>query len=273
MVTMTRQQSGLLQGGYAYEIATPEPYIGRTYYEMTVQLPEDVPNIFVDCLLNELRPDKILHEFSKSQQLRLEGGFDRFYATYVSDARRLEFLTLMTPNIMYEIMKLGLTCDIELVNKRLMLYWPVPKGKHDPSQEMVEAATILTQKLDRILRRFDDLHEATPVDETIDAARKAGTRLENPSRQLNPVQTPAKIADFVVFGTPLALFSLAVALFGVEDASNEQDALASMAGWLFFWSFVFAILIPFYILGRRIIDRKHRRSLAEEYEKARQQLE
>lgn len=273
MVAMTKQRSGLLQGGYAYEITTPQPYIGRTYYEMTVQLPEDVPNIFVDCLLNDLRPDKILHEFSKSQQLRLEGGFDRFYATYVSDVRRLEFLALMTPNIMYEIMKLGLTCDIELVNKRLMMYWPVPKDKHDPSQEMIEVAGILTQKLNRILQRFDDLHEATPVDETIDAARKAGTRLENPSRQLNLPQTPAKIADFVAFGMPFVLFSLAVALFGVEDAANEQDTLASIARWFFFWSFVFALLIPFYVLGRRIIHRKHHRWLAEEYEKTRQQLE
>lgn len=273
MVSMTQEQSGLLQVGYAYDIAIPEPYIGRTYYEMTIQLPEDVPNIFVDCLLNDLRPDKILHEFSKSQQLRLEGGFDRFYATYVSDVRRLEFLTLMAPNIMYEIMKLGLTCDIELVNKRLMLYWPIPEDKHDPSEEMIASATILTQKLDRLLRRFDDLHEATPDDETIDAARKAGTRLENPSRQLNPPQTPAKIADFIVFGMPLVLFSLAVALFSVEDVTNKQDTQVSVAGWLLFWSFVFVILIPFYVLGRRIMARKYRRRLAEEYGKARQQLE
>lgn len=271
-----QKQTGKLESGYEYEILFPTRY-GHPCYEMTVGLPEDVPNIFVDCLLNDLRPEKLLHAFSESQRLRLEGAFSDFYDTYVSDVRRIEFLTVMTPNIMYEIMKLGLTCDIEFVNKRMVVYWPVPVDKHDPCTEMIGAASILTQKLHRILQRFDDLHEATPTDETIIAAREAGTRLENASMEFRRPRTVFQVVDRIMQVALLlsnGLWLIAFLLYTSLDGDTESGkALLNFA----VWSVIPALLVLFiallyFIFVRRGMKRRYTERLRRDYEVARQNL-
>lgn len=270
-------KTGTLLSGYSYEIAFPNPRIWQDYYIMTISLPYNIPHIFIDCLLNDLMPEKLLHNFSASQKLTLEGAFSDFYVTYVSDIRRIEFLTLMTPNVMYEVMKPGLMCDVEFVDKRLVLYWPARQNDNELMQTMITSGDLLTQKLDRILRRFSDLQEVVPVDATTSSAREAGMRLDNATLEIARPRTLVQTLDLVaLLATVLPLGVLVFLFIIVSSVDDSAQAMGLIMPLYDFWIrgvvVVMLIVICYRLFVRKTFVKRYKEQLRHDFEVARKNL-
>jgi hypothetical protein len=268
--------TGTLESGYNYELKTPDKKY-MPFYNMTVTLPHDVPHFFVDCRLNDLEPKLLLHEFSRKQQIVLEGSFSEFYDAYSSEAQRLNFLSLVTPNIMYTIMKQGLKCDIELVDKRLQIFWPMPTGTSDPTADIIAAANELTSQLDRLFRRYDKIADLQPDDPGIAAAIKNGTRLQNGTTETKAPRTYVDVADIIAWiGVGVVTTLLAISLFNTSDEGDAiRDDTSGFIMALVVVSLVvalFVVALPYWGFIRKRIVKRYRRGLEARFEAARHHL-
>jgi hypothetical protein len=268
--------TGTLASGYTYTLKSPEKFT-MSYYYMTVDLPYDVPDFFIDCKLNDLTPQKLLYGFSKKQQIKLEGGFADYYDTYTSEAEKLDFLSMFTPNIMYTIMKLGILCDIEFVDQRLELYWPFStKDKAaDPTNDILQAATALTQQLDRLLKRYNTIVDLKPGDESFSQAVETGSRLQDTGNHGTPAPSPYIGA----VDTAVGILTLALAiLITVGLFRSMQTAPENLVTYVILDIILAGVIVlllvylPYSLLIRKLMIRSYKRRLMAHYQATRQNL-
>lgn len=268
--------TGTLASGYTYTLKSPEKFT-MPYYYMTVDLPHNVPDFFIDCKLNDLTPQKLLYGFSKNQQIKLEGDFSDYYDTYTSEVERLDFLSMFTPNIMYTIMKLGMLCDIEFVDQRLELFWPIGgKGDStDPTNDIIQAATALTQQLDRLLKRYDTIVDLKPENESFTEAVNTGSRLQDAGNPATPAPTLyIGITNTAVSITSLALAILiAVGLFGSMQVAPKDTVTYSILDIVLAGILVLLfVYLPYSLVIRKLMVRNYKKRLMAHYQATRRSL-
>jgi len=99
---------------------------GKEHHEwgyVAVRLPVALPHIVLDAKGNNgLGRRKLPIAFERSQRLRLEGDFDRFFELYCPDGYETDALYLFTPDVMAGFIDTTAELDVEIVDDHLFLY-------------------------------------------------------------------------------------------------------------------------------------------------------
>lgn len=108
-------------GNYSYRPSEGEKprYAGI----ISVNLPKNLPNVFIDSKKNNFLGINSLDKFySKKQVLQLEGDFNNYFTIYVPQDYQKDALYFLTPELMALLVDYGQDYDIEVINNTLKFY-------------------------------------------------------------------------------------------------------------------------------------------------------
>jgi hypothetical protein len=101
---------------------------GETYYSaITIDLETAVPEIVLDARRNNRWVSSLPNYYNQNQRLRLEGDFDKYFDLYAPAKRRIEALSIITPDVMQALISTGYKFDLEIIggnNAQLVISTP-----------------------------------------------------------------------------------------------------------------------------------------------------
>jgi len=128
------------------------------YSVMTVELPRSLPNVLFDSIKHRRRQFRF--HFAKSQLHRLEGDFDKYFATYFPKGYTIDSMSFISPDVMWALREAG-DYDVEIVGNRIFLYGQLNDPKAQLDDMHTKLMSIKKQLLDNILTYRD---ERLPMD-------------------------------------------------------------------------------------------------------------
>lgn len=110
-----------------------------------IKLPKKLPHILLDSKHNDTNilgyQKSSINHLDKQYRISLEGDFDQHYQLYSAFPHPQDTLTILTPDVMQELIRLDDKADIEIVGDRLMVFTPISaSGAHQ------------TERISRLLR-------------------------------------------------------------------------------------------------------------------------
>lgn len=153
----TRVLSGLIADlpfhcfEYYYETGSGKSRRSYDAMVMEVTLPRVLPQFVIDSQLEDVMPIV----FDKSQKIELEGDFHKYFDLYAPDTYGISALTILAPDAMEELMQHAALCDIEVVENKLLFYWPAPAKTKSQYEEIFNTAQAVITKLGKKLTQAD----------------------------------------------------------------------------------------------------------------------
>lgn len=147
------------------------------YSVMRVTLPRKLPNVVFDSLEHQQRQFRMV--FEGSQYIRLEGNFNKYFATYFGKGYTIDDLSFITPEVM-EALLAARTYDIEIVHNSLLLFGQIQTDPQTQLQDMSQAIHTIRQKLLNNILTYRD--ERLPYDEGRRVVARAGMFLGKQTR-------------------------------------------------------------------------------------------
>lgn len=123
------------------------------YGVMSTKLPRKLPNVFFDS--RQARGRQFRFHFARSQRHSLEGDFDKFFVTYFPEAYKIDSLSFISPDVMWQLREAA-DYDIEIADDRLFLYGPLFAPEAQLTDMAAKLAAIKKELLDNILTYRDE---------------------------------------------------------------------------------------------------------------------
>jgi hypothetical protein len=98
--------------------------VGRsaTRHYIAVTLPGPLPHLILDATVNDGLTSDLPIGVDRSQQLSLEGNFDRWFRVYAPNAYESDALYVLTPDVMAALMDQAFNYNVEIVDNRLVFF-------------------------------------------------------------------------------------------------------------------------------------------------------
>lgn len=146
-----------------YYIMAKEGYGKRKFptYErvMTIKLPQKMPRIIIDCHvgnagLNEASASKADAKLdAQLENIVLEGDFSRYFTVKAARQDSIDVLSILTPDIMQQLIAMKAVCDIEFLEDRLYFTWSERKMDTASYEKVFSTAQLILVELERKLRQ------------------------------------------------------------------------------------------------------------------------
>ncbi len=146
-------------GGYRWTPAPERSNREQRWSFVELPLPAPLPHIVLDARGNDsLLRGGLPVDYERSQRLRLEGDFDRYFTLHCPVGYEADALYLFTPDVMARFIDHAAVLDVEIIDDRLFLYARRDLVSTDPATWIWLASVIdaLTEKVDRWERWRDD---------------------------------------------------------------------------------------------------------------------
>lgn len=133
---------------------------------VAIRLPASLPHVVLDAKgNNSLGRRNLPVEFARSQRLRLEGDFDRYFELYCPDGYETDALYLFTPEVMAGFIDTAAELDVEIVDDHMFLYSRKDLSTLDPEtwRWLFSIVDALTEQVARWERWRDERLGATHV--------------------------------------------------------------------------------------------------------------
>lgn len=116
-------------------------------------LPRKVPHMVIDSLAEyAIKRESFLNTpFDRSQKLKLEGDFYKYFDLYASDKFGKSALTKMAPDIIDVLMKYSAKCNVEIIDNKMYFYWP---RIATTQQEYINYFNTIGEVLDKIQKKL-----------------------------------------------------------------------------------------------------------------------
>jgi hypothetical protein len=101
---------------------------------MRLTLPRVMPHMVIDSLIETGNGSwsTLPIYFDEAQRIELEGDSYKYFALYAPDKYGVTALTVIAPDVMEELLRQGMLCDIEIIDNKLYFYWPdLPSEQKD----------------------------------------------------------------------------------------------------------------------------------------------
>ena len=127
------------------------------YAVLEIEVPKQLPNIFLDCLGNNSRfSQEVLNIYDDNERITLEGDFNKYFHLYGLRQYATDILTLINPAFMDSLKAQDKTFDIEFKDKVVYVYLP---NQYTATEENVvqlyKAAEFLILALQKQLDTFN----------------------------------------------------------------------------------------------------------------------
>jgi hypothetical protein len=149
---------GLPFSMFAYHYSVRRPFSNRSETEsvfvMELTLPRVLPHMVIDSLVESeggWRPSVLPVPFEKSQRMKLEGNFYKYFEVYAPDNHAVTLLAIIAPNVMEALMQHATKYDIEIIDNKLYFYTSESKPIGDL---IMETFTTAQQVLDKIGKKL-----------------------------------------------------------------------------------------------------------------------
>ncbi|MFB9310150.1 hypothetical protein BJY17_000397 [Agromyces hippuratus] len=140
---------------------------------VAVRLPASLPHIVLDAKGNNALGRRNLPiEFARSQRLRLEGDFDRYFELSCPEGYESDALYLFTPDVMAAFIDTVAELDVEIVDDHLFLYSRKDLSTLDPATWvwLFSVVDALTERVSRWERWRDERLGSTHVTSSAEGA-------------------------------------------------------------------------------------------------------
>ena len=118
--------SGLPMQTFHYEYVTGSGKSRQVHLAsvMRITLPRTLPHMVIDSLTEGTMASVLPIQFDQSQQVKVEGDFNRYFSLYAPDTYAVSLLTVIGPDVMWTLMQHAAACDIEIIDNYIYFYWP-----------------------------------------------------------------------------------------------------------------------------------------------------
>lgn len=122
-----KHASGLPMQLFHYKYDTGSGKNRTTHYASVARLtlPRNVPHMVIDSLVENSSLSVLPIHFDASQQIKVEGDFNQYFALYAPDTYAVSMLSIIGPDVMWALMQHAAACDIEIIDNNIYFYWPL----------------------------------------------------------------------------------------------------------------------------------------------------
>lgn len=187
---------------------------------MEIVLPRVLPHMVIDSLVEQgdFGSSTLPIVFDSSQRIALEGDFHEYFSLYAPDTYGVSALTIIAPDAMEALMRHAALCDIEIIDNRLYLYWPLLPRYRKNYEDMFTTTQEILKEIGAKLSRGDIFaHESQA--RVHSASQTKGVRLKQQRFRVATMLTVAMYAGFQLLSKmhnpPTILF---VAFYAVVGA-------------------------------------------------------
>lgn len=188
-IVRLRQPRPVEIANYRYTITSTKTHETFGWSYIAITLDRQLPHIVLDSRDNnsKLLGSNLPVPLALSQQLSLEGDFDRHFTLHCPDGYEADALYLFTPDIMARFIDTSSKFDVEIVDDRVFLYSHIsrPFSSADPEMWQWVFATVdaLNEKFDQWERWRDErLSESTSSAASTASTSSASPQAETPMR-------------------------------------------------------------------------------------------
>lgn len=200
-------------GNYRYATGSGDDRTMHHWGFMALRLDRRIPHCVVDARRNNsLFGASSLGSFSKDQELRLEGDFNKHFTLYCPRGYEPDALYIFTPDLMALLIDQSSAFDVEIVDDWMFVYSTTPWDTLDPAawaRLFAIADTVGRKALSQTARYRDERGAAATA-----PSGSAENAVAPPGRRLTRSLPVAAIVALV--GLPL----LAAAVYGIGLAST-----------------------------------------------------
>jgi len=210
-------------GNYRYTTGSGKNRSTHRWGYVAIRLDAPLPNIVLDAAgNNSILGSTLPSTIDRSQRLRLEGDFDRYFSLYAPSGYEADALYLFTPDIMARFIDNAAQLDAEIVDDWLFLYTPREVTTLDPATWawLFSVVRALLGKLDRWGRWRDERLQAEDLTATAVASGSASPEaLVPPVVATAAFRAPRGVAPAgrrLKRGSPWAIVAVIAALVSVS---------------------------------------------------------
>ena len=189
-------------GSYAYTTGSGKSRRIVRWGFLALALDRALPHMVLDSVANDRALGSNLPvAFFRSQRLSLEGDFDRHFRLYCPKEYERDALYVFTPDLMALLVDEAAPFDVEIIDRWMLVYSPVPFDMADPAvhvrmRRIVD--TVGAKTLDRAERYADERATGSAGGVAPDEVAPQGRRLQRGWR----------VAGLVAAGVMLVVFLL-----------------------------------------------------------------
>lgn len=211
---------------------------------MIIKLPQKVPRIIIDCHVESagLNEASVAMEGSQiDSQLEaivLEGDFSKYFTVKAARQDSVDVLSILTPDIMQQLIAMKAVCDIEFLEDRMYFTWSERKMDTDSYEKVFRTAQLILVELERKLKQGKFLTKSKTVAETAKSSESL-----KPKNNLISMKSLAIIVVIFIAAVPVILQFLHN-FFGLP-----QNLVVASARY-----YIFALVsLPFFAIAFMIV--------------------
>lgn len=144
---------------------------------MRVKLPQKMPRIIIDCHVgnagfNQLSEasDTSLQD-SRLKKLTLEGDFSRYFTVMAELEDRIDTLSILTPDVMRQLIDMEAVCDIEFLEDTMFFTWSERKMDAASYKKVFATAQVILVELEQKLKKGQFLLKGRSVAEVTEPSK------------------------------------------------------------------------------------------------------
>lgn len=176
---------------------------------LTIELPQKVPRIIIDCHVENAGLNEASEATEGSQldsQLEtivLEGDFSRYFTVKAARQDSIDVLSILTPDIMQQLIAMKAVCDIEFLENRMYFTWSERKMNTASYEKVFSTAQLILVELERKLKHGKFLAKSKTVEETTRSSESL-----KPKNSLIFIKSLAIIMVIFIAAMPVILQSM-----------------------------------------------------------------
>ncbi len=119
-----------------------------------IKLPRKVPHLYLNGKQNYLSADVSNY---KTERLKMEGDFDRYFAVYTPPDYQVDILQILTPDVMLALQYFGAKYDYETIGDELYIYTSKGTTLNVPKlQDFFKAISMVENEINKQVKTYSD---------------------------------------------------------------------------------------------------------------------
>lgn len=129
---------------YTYTYGIGDFQTNHYFVILHVQLPKPFPHIVLDSQKNY---DGARRLFKNYQKVKLENNFDKYFRVYISQNEQIDALSILTPDLMSDLINNGIKLDLEIKGTDLYFIAPESEANTKVLKYMLESTQPILEEL------------------------------------------------------------------------------------------------------------------------------
>ena len=177
----------------------------------SVELPRPMPHMLLDARSNDiLRKKSSLPEGYHAKELRLEGGFEKYFRLFAPEGYERDALYIFTPDVMVALMEHGGAYDMEIIDNRMYFYTNKELKIENQAEvsEFLVMIDVIRKEVAHQSGRYSDARSSAP----------RGSEVALEGRRMRLKFRVLGAAIFTLVMAAVAVFMIMVMIMGMMEA-------------------------------------------------------